>query len=84
MSFSVNTHTYNVLHLFLKEMHGFFFLYIDLRSSYSFFQSLSLFVFVLKHRVQISTRPKGTTENKSSRSNMYLWYHGSVSDAGFK
>lgn len=82
MQFGVNTHIYKVLHRFLKEMHGFFSVYIDLRSSYSFFQSLFLLVFILKHQLQTSTRPKSTTENKSSRSNMYLWYHGS--DAGFK
>lgn len=70
-------HIYKVLHFFLKEMHG-------KKSSYSFFQSLSLLVFVLKHLLQISKRPKRTTENRSSRSNMYLWYHASVSEAGFK
>lgn len=83
MQFGVNTHIYKVLHHFLKEMPEFFFpLYFDLRSSYSFFQSLFLLVFILKHQLQTSMRPKSTTENKSSRSNMYLWYHGS--DAGFK
>lgn len=51
---------------------------------YCIFLCLSLLCLYLQKVQQRTTGPRSPRERRSTRSNRYLWYHGSVSEAGLK